>query len=56
MPMVEWLVVVQSDASSSFPIVRTEASDIVLGSLSGSLWGAALVGQPSRGQVQDGVG
>ena len=51
MPMVEWLVVVHSDASSSCPIVRTEASDMVVGQmqtghLSGSLWGAAFVGQP----------
>ena len=31
MPIVEWLVVVHSDASSSCPIVRTEASHMVVG-------------------------
>ena len=31
MPMVEWLVVVHSDASSSCPIVRTDASHMVVG-------------------------
>ena len=45
MPMVEWLVVVQSDASSSCPIVRTEASHMVAGNK--PLW--KLVGSRARG-------